>query len=91
MIETREAISEKAVLIGIITQQQDEKKSDEYLEELEFLTRTANGVPVKRFVQKLEKPHPKTFLGTGKLEEVRMYISTHGIGTAIFDDELSPA
>ena len=91
MIETREAISEKAVLIGIITQQQDEKKSNEYLEELEFLTKTANGVPVKRFVQKLEKPHPKTFLGTGKLEEVRMYIVTHGIGTAIFDDELSPA
>ncbi|TYP99711.1 GTP-binding protein HflX [Tenacibaculum adriaticum] len=91
MIETREAISEKAVLIGVITQHQDEKKSDEYLDELEFLTMTAGGVPVKRFVQKVEKPNPKTFLGTGKLEEVKSYIDAHGIGTAIFDDELSPA
>ncbi|WP_420552274.1 GTPase HflX [Tenacibaculum aiptasiae] len=91
MIETREAISEKAVLIGIITQHQDEKQSEEYLDELEFLTLTAGGVAVKRFVQKLDKPNPKTFLGTGKLEEVRAYIESHNIGTAIFDDELSPA
>ncbi len=91
MIETREAISEKAVLIGIITQHQDEKQSKEYLDELEFLTLTAGGVPVKRFTQKLEKPNPKTFLGTGKLEEVKAYIESHNIGTAIFDDELSPA
>ena len=91
MIETREAISEKAVLIGVITQHQDEKKSEEYLDELEFLTMTAGGVPVKRFVQKMDKPNPKTFLGAGKLEDVRMYIISNGIGTAIFDDELSPA
>lgn len=91
MIETREAISEKAVLIGIITQQQDEKKSEEYLDELDFLTQTAGGIPVKRFVQKMDKPNPKTFLGSGKLEDVRMYIVSNGIGTAIFDDELSPA
>ena len=91
MIETREAISEKAVLIGIITQHQDEKQSEEYLDELEFLTLTAGGIAVKRFVQKLDKPNPKTFLGTGKLEEVRAYIESHNIGTAIFDDELSPA
>ncbi len=91
MLETREAISEKAVLIGIITQHQNEKQSDEYLDELEFLTLTAGGVAVKRFVQKMEKPNPKTFLGTGKLEEVRAYIQSHNIGTAIFDDELSPA
>ena len=91
MIETREAVSEKAVLIGIITQLQDEKKSEEYLDELDFLTQTAGGVPVKRFVQKMDKPHPKTFLGSGKLEDVRMYIVSNRIGTAIFDDELSPA
>ena len=91
MIETREAISEKAVLIGIITQHQNEKQSEEYLDELEFLTLTAGGVAVKRFVQKMEKPNPKTFLGTGKLEDVRVYIESHSIGTAIFDDELSPA
>ncbi|WP_428741436.1 GTPase HflX [Tenacibaculum sp.] len=91
MIETREAISEKTVLIGIITQYQDEKQSEEYLDELEFLTLTAGGVAVKRFVQKLDKPNPKTFLGTGKLEDVKAYIDANDIGTAIFDDELSPA
>ena len=91
MIDQREAISEKVVLIGVITQLQDQSQSKEYLDELEFLTNTAGGVAVKRFVQKLEKPHPKTFLGAGKLEEVRSYINSIGVGTAIFDDELSPA
>jgi len=91
MIEQKEATSEKAVLIGVITQHQDETKSTEYLDELEFLTATAGGVVVERFVQKLDKPHPKTFLGTGKLEDVKAYIDSHNIGTAIFDDELSPA
>ena len=91
MIDQKEAISEKAVLIGVITQHQDETQSEEYLDELEFLTLTAGGIAVKRFVQKLERPHPKTFLGTGKLEDVRAYIDSHNIGTAIFDDELSPA
>ena len=91
MIETRKAISEKVVLIGIITQYQTEAQADEYLDELAFLTETAGGTAVKRFVQKLDKPHPKTFLGTGKLEDVKMYIEANNIGTAIFDDELSPA
>lgn len=91
MIDVKEAISEKAVLIGIISQQQDEIQSTEYLDELEFLTLTAGGASVKRFVQKMEKPNPKTFLGAGKLEEVRDYIKSNTIGTAIFDDELSPA
>ena len=91
MIDQREAISEKVVLIGVITQLQDQSPSKEYLAELEFLTNTAGGVAVKRFVQKLEKPHPKTFLGAGKLEEVRSYINSNSVGTAIFDDELSPA
>ena len=91
MIDQREAISEKVVLIGVITQLQDQSRSKEYLDELEFLTNTAGGVSVKRFVQKLEKPHPKTFLGAGKLEEVRSYINSNAVGTAIFDDELSPA
>ncbi|MCH3881273.1 MULTISPECIES: GTPase HflX [Tenacibaculum] len=91
MIDEREVTSEKAVLIGVITQQQNEAQSDEYLDELEFLTLTAGGKAVKRFVQKMEKPNPKTFLGVGKLDEVRAYIESHNIGTAIFDDELSPA
>jgi GTP-binding protein HflX len=91
MIDAREVVSEKAVLIGVVTQLQDETQSEEYLDELEFLTETAGGVAVKRFTQKLEKPHPKTFIGAGKLEEVAAYIESHTIGTAIFDDELSPA
>jgi GTP-binding protein HflX len=91
MIDPREVSSEKTVLIGIISQQQDEIQSTEYLDELEFLTLTAGGISVKRFVQKMEKPNPKTFLGVGKLEEVRNYIESNAIGTAIFDDELSPA
>lgn len=91
MTETQEVISEKVILIGVITQLQDESQSQEYLDELEFLTLTAGGVAVKRFTQKLATPHPKTFIGTGKLEEVRAYIESHAIGTAIFDDELSPA
>jgi len=91
MIDEREVISEKTVLIGIISQKQDETQSTEYLDELEFLTLTAGGVSVKRFVQKMEKPNPKTFLGVGKLEEVRDFIASNNIGTAIFDDELSPA
>ncbi|PHR73164.1 MAG: GTPase HflX [Lutibacter sp.] len=91
MIDEKKAISEKAVLIAVISQQQNEEKTEEYLDELEFLTTTAGGVSVKRFTQKLEKPHPKTFIGTGKLEDVQRYIESNNIGTAIFDDELSPA
>jgi len=91
MIEQKEAKSEKVVLIGIITQLQDESKSKEYLDELEFLTSTAGGVTIKRFVQKLDRPNPKTFLGAGKLEDVKHFIEVNNVGTAIFDDELSPA
>ncbi|WP_196895908.1 GTPase HflX [Aureivirga marina] len=91
MIEEKKVTSEKTVLIGVVTQLQNEEKSQEYLDELEFLTLTAGGNAVKRFVQKLENPNPKTFVGTGKLEEIRQYIEANNIGTAIFDDELSPA
>ncbi len=91
MIEKKKLDYEKAVLIGVISQLQDEEKSTEYLDELEFLTFTAGGESVKRFTQKLDVPNPKTFIGTGKLDEVRDYINSHGIQTAIFDDELNPA
>ena len=91
MLEEENIEYEKSVLIGIINQQQDEEKSKEYLDELEFLTYTAGGEVAKRFTQKLDTPHPKTFIGTGKMEDVRVYISENDIGTAIFDDELSPA
>ena len=82
---------EKVVLIGIITKEQDESKSKEYLDELEFLTYTAGGEVIKRFTQKMERPDPRTFIGSGKMEDVRQFIQDHEVGTAIFDDELSAA
>lgn len=91
MIEKPSLDFEKAVLIGIISQQQDEEKSREYLDELEFLTYTAGGKAVKRFTQKIDVPNPKTFIGSGKIEEVRAYVKENDIGAVIFDDELSPA
>ncbi|MFY0713425.1 GTPase HflX [Seonamhaeicola sp. NFXS20] len=91
MIEKKDIALEKAVLIGIITKDQDEAKSKEYLDELEFLTYTAGGEVVKRFTQKMDMPNPKTFIGTGKMEDVRNFIEANDVGTAIFDDELSAA
>ncbi|TVZ26414.1 GTP-binding protein HflX [Gillisia sp. Hel_I_86] len=91
MIEKNDLTYEKAVLIGVVTQQQSEDKLNEYLDELEFLTYTAGGEVLKRFTQKMEKPNPKTFIGTGKIEDVRAFIAANDVGTAIFDDELSPA
>ncbi len=90
MIEKKKLDFEKAVLIGIINQAQDEEKSKEYLDELEFLTYTAGGEVIKRFTQKVAMPNPKTFIGTGKIEEVRQFIEAKEVGTVIFDDELSP-
>jgi len=91
MLESKDISLEKAVLIGIVTKDQDEVKSKEYLDELEFLTYTAGGEVVKRFTQKMDMPNSKTFLGTGKIEEVERFIKDNEIGTAIFDDELSAA
>jgi len=91
MIEEKDLNLERAVLIGVITKDQNEEKSKEYLDELEFLTFTAGGYAIKRFTQKMDMPNPKTFIGTGKMEEVRHYIEDNDIGTAIFDDELSAA
>lgn len=91
MIEKKVIGLEKAVLIGVITKLQDESKSEEYLEELEFLTYTAGGEVLKHFTQKMDKPNPKTFIGSGKMEELRLYIEEHKVGNAIFDDELSSA
>ena len=91
MIEKKQKALEKAVLIGVITKDQDEVKSKEYLDELEFLTYTAGGEVIKRFTQKIDMPNPKTFIGTGKMEELRVFIEENNIGTAIFDDELSSA
>ncbi|EKY10725.1 GTPase HflX [Capnocytophaga sp. Marseille-Q4570] len=91
MIEQINLNYEKVVLVGIINQQQTEEKSKEYLDELEFLTYTAGGEVLKRFTQKLDVPNPKTFIGTGKMEEVQQYVEENEVGTVIFDDELTPA
>jgi GTP-binding protein HflX len=91
MLEKEAIKFEKTVIVGIVTQKQDEDKLKEYLDELEFLTFTAGGEVVKRFFQKMERPNPKTFLGTGKMEEINVYVKQQGVSTVIFDDELSPS
>ena len=82
--------SDQAVLVGLITRSQSEEQAQEYLDELDFLSRTAGVSPVVRFVQRLEQAHPVTFVGKGMLEEIRQYVEEHEIGLVIFDDELSP-
>ena len=91
MLEVEKHNFEKTAIVGLITQNQSEEKLNEYLDELEFLTFTAGGEVVKRFSQKTDKPHPKTFVGTGKLEEIKLYIKEHDINSVIFDDELTPS
>jgi GTP-binding protein HflX len=90
MIDTA-VLKERAVLIGLITRTQNEDRLREYLDELSFLVDTAGGIPVKRFTQKLEAPDPKTFVGSGKLAEIKSYIEENKIDAAIFDDELNPS
>ncbi|MGS2725856.1 GTPase HflX [Psychroserpens sp. BH13MA-6] len=91
MIEKKDIELERAVLIGVVTREQNEEQSKEYLDELEFLTYTAGGEVLKRFTQKMDMPNPKTFIGSGKMKEVQQFIEDHDVGTAIFDDELSAA
>lgn len=91
MLEKETIKYEKAIIVGLITQQQNEEKLNEYLDELAFLTYTAGGEVIKRFTQKVDKPNPKTFVGTGKLEEIESYVKENAVDTVIFDDELSPA
>ncbi len=80
---------EKAVLIGLVTSKQTELTVHDYLDELEFLLETAGAIPDKRFVQKLPKPEPRTFVGAGKLQEIAEYVKAAGIDVVVFDDELS--
>ncbi len=81
---------ENTVLVGIVTKDQGVEKSKDYLDELDFLTITAGGIVIKRFVQKMNMPNPKTFIGSGKISEIKDFIIDHNISTVIFDDELSP-
>lgn len=82
---------EKALLVGVVTSAQNREKVDEYLDELAFLVETAGGIPVERFTQNLEVPNPKTFVGTGKLEEIAQYVKAAEIDLVVFDDELGPS
>jgi len=88
MIETGKPV-EKAILIGINYPGQDERETNDYIDELSFLTETAGAEPVKRFIQKLQKPDPRTFIGSGKISEVSRFIAENSVDIAIFDDELS--
>lgn len=90
-LTTTEIYEERAVLVGLITASQNEQKSKEYLDELAFLTETSGATPVKRFSQRLDYPNPRTFVGEGKLGEIKQFLTENPeVGMVIFDDELSP-
>ena len=94
MIEKKKSVGneENAILVGLVQRDQTEQQVNEYLDELSFLAETAGAVTVKRFTQKMSHPDSKTFLGKGKLEEIKNYILLKGnISIVIFDDELSGA
>ena len=90
MIENNKISYEKAVLIGVINSTQNEGTVKDYLNELTFLTETAGGIVSKTFIQKVDSPNPKTFIGSGKIIEIQSYCKNNNIGSVIFDDELSP-
>ncbi|MCX6255059.1 MAG: GTPase HflX [Bacteroidia bacterium] len=90
MIETNKP-PERAILVGIIYPGQDEREAEDFLEELSFLTETAGAEPVKRFIQKLDVPNPRTFVGSGKIDEIAIFVKENNVDMAIFDDELSPS
>tara|TARA_B100000614_G_scaffold90101_1_gene81562 strand:+ start:45 stop:1181 length:1137 start_codon:yes stop_codon:yes gene_type:complete len=90
LIENNKISYEKAVLIGVINSTQNESTVKDYLNELSFLTETAGGVVSKTFIQKVDSPNPKTFIGSGKIIEIQSYCKNNNISSVIFDDELSP-
>ncbi len=81
---------ERAILVGLIYPGQEENQAREYLAELSFLTETAGAIPVSSFLQKMAAPDPRTFVGSGKIEEISAFVSENNIDIAVFDDELSP-
>ena len=91
MIERQNIQYENVVIIGIINENQSADKTQEFLDELSFLAFTAGGQVLKRFTQKIKIPNSKTFLGAGKIEEVKIFVKKNEISTVIFDEELSPA
>ncbi len=82
---------EKTIIVGLVNRNQNQKKCQEYLDELEFLSYTAGGIVEKRFIQRIENPNPATLIGKGKMQEITTYVKSMDIQTIIFDDELSPA
>ena len=90
MLDLKKSNFENTVLVGVTNSSQDEFKLNEYLEELEFLTRTAGGKGVKKFKQKVVNPNPKFFIGKGKMEDIRKFINNNKVSMIVFDDELSP-
>ena len=91
MIEQKSLDVEKTVLVGVINSKQNIETSKEYLDELAFLAYTAGGEVIRRFTQKIDPPNPKTFIGSGKMEEVMDFVKGNDISSVIFDDELTPA
>lgn len=91
MIDKNKKALERVVLVGVITKSQNEEQVEEFLKELAFLTLTAGGETIEQFTQKLEFPNPKTYIGSGKLDEISRFVEDNAIETVVFDDELSPA
>lgn len=88
---TTKLVIERAILIGLVKDRADAERIGDYLDELAFLVDTAGGLAVKRFIQRIDSPDPRTFVGSGKLAEIKAYISEEDIDMAVFDDELSPS
>jgi GTP-binding protein HflX len=88
---TVDAVEESCVLVGVITSDISEETAQEHLDELEFLAETAGAITIEKFTQKLPYPNPRTYVGTGKLEEIKLYIKATDVELVIFDDELSPS
>ena len=86
---TGQGVNERAVLVGLITQKQDETKANEYLAELAFLAETAGAETVRTFLQRLDYPNPRTFVGKGKLDEIKQFVEENDISMVIFDDDLT--
>ena len=85
-IENKVMELENVVLVGLIHSNQDEERTNEYLDELSFLAETAGGKEIKRFLQSLPQPNPKTYIGRGKLEEIAIFVEENNVHTIIFDD-----
>jgi GTP-binding protein HflX len=91
LIENKKIFYENSIVVGAIINNGSETIVNEFLDELCFLAETAGGKVLRRFIQKLEKPNPKTFIGSGKIQEIQFFIKNNDISSVIFDDELSPS